>query len=270
MAYRDFTTAPRWARTSERDASDTDNWLEWLVEQRVLHDYVPFPDNACEFCGGPVAEDGVGGYWQRCYNCNQARNYVDELVAASFSLDNGLESLVRAYKDFGHEWTAAPLATLLWETIDRHGDCLRAAAGRKAIFTWVPSDDESRSFDHIERLLTSVGEPSEFDWRGDVVARNRSAARPGPGSNQVYIAPDAYSVRVDVDGRTIVLLDDLWTSGASMASTAAALRAAGAARVIGIVLGRQLKRGSTYGNSAHVFDEAEGRTWAFTSCALCA
>ncbi|HLL23709.1 MAG TPA: phosphoribosyltransferase family protein, partial [Kofleriaceae bacterium] len=49
---------------------------------------------------------------------------------------------------------------------------------------------------------------------------------------------DAFSVRRAVTGRAVVLLDDVVTTGATMAAAARPLLAAGATEVIGVALAR--------------------------------
>ncbi|MET7609838.1 phosphoribosyltransferase [Streptomyces seoulensis] len=54
------------------------------------------------------------------------------------------------------------------------------------------------------------------------------------------IVPDLFTADPSVNGKRVLLLDDTFTSGGTMASAARALREAGAACVIGISFGRQL------------------------------
>jgi predicted amidophosphoribosyltransferase len=49
---------------------------------------------------------------------------------------------------------------------------------------------------------------------------------------------DHCEVVADVRGKRIPLIDDTWTTGASLQSAAVALKRAGAARVVGLVIGR--------------------------------
>lgn len=268
--YRSFSRAPSWTRDGSRDPNNTDTWIAWLVEEGLIHDFLPHPAGTCRKCGSPVAERADGSYWPLCFHCREQADLVDYLVPISYSTDSGLESLIKHYKDFGNSWTRAPLATLLWEGLDRHGDCVRTVAGPDALYTWVPADDQTRSFDHIHDLLTAVEAEDSFGWRNDVIERNRSVPRPGPKRTQQLVNPDAYTVTCDVRDRTVVLLDDLWTSGSSLSSSAAALKRAGARRVVGLVLGRQISRGYVIGRGGEVFAEVEARGWNFTECVLCA
>lgn len=263
--YRTFRTAPSWTMDGSGDPTNTGHWLEWMERDEVIHDFLPTHPGACSSCG-----TGLKGTYRRCYQCNETRAHIDSLVALSYSLDNGLESLVKAYKDFDYGWAAAPLASLLSEGFERHGECFEKALGRDAIYTWVPSDDESRKWDHLGKLTSLAENVSRLPWQEGVVVRNRRVERPRPGANRDLVVPEAYEVLLPVQGQNVLLFDDLWTSGASMGSAAAALKNAGAAKVVGLVLGRQLRRNNTYGNSAEVFDAVEKRGWTFDECTLCA
>ena len=64
----------------------------------------------------------------------------------------------------------------------------------------------------------------------------------------------------------MLLIDDTWTTGANAQAAAAALKAAGAARVAGAVIGRHLNRGWHHNDRRirslpHPFD--------WSRCALC-
>ncbi|MFI6098404.1 ComF family protein [Lentzea sp. NPDC051213] len=60
------------------------------------------------------------------------------------------------------------------------------------------------------------------------------------GENTRKMRPAQYEVAADVEERSILLVDDTWTSGASLQSAAVALKRAGATRVVGLVIGRHL------------------------------
>jgi hypothetical protein len=65
----------------------------------------------------------------------------------------------------------------------------------------------------------------------------------------------------------VLLIDDMWTSGASAESAAAALRAAGARSVAGMVIGRHVNRGFHH-NDARLRRIAE-EAFDFEHCVLC-
>ena len=71
-----------------------------------------------------------------------------------------------------------------------------------------------------------------------------------------------------LNGETVLLIDDMWTSGASAQSAAAALLEAGAGTVAAIVIARHLNRG-WYQNDMRLRRVAT-QPFDFERCALCA
>lgn len=62
-----------------------------------------------------------------------------------------------------------------------------------------------------------------------VKTRATSAAKTNPGLHS-----DAYGVRARLDGQHVLLVDDLYHTGATLESVASQLRAAGAAHIVGL------------------------------------
>lgn len=250
-----------------RDARD---WVRWLRDNGIIHDFLPQLDQVCDLCGKGVSTGAMGTKYSHCFNCQSYPQYLDALIVGSYSLFAGLESLVGTFKDNpGSDgkpvwWKRLPLGSLLYAILRKHGSCIERALGPDAVFTWVPSDNPYRSFDHIEEIINAVeGQAEDYPWRKGLIVRDRSVAR--PARNAVSAA--AYTVEEDVDGKSILLLDDLWTSGASMVSAAAALKAAGAATVVGVVLGRQVN--PELSGQAELAQEVSVRGWSLNECSLC-
>ena len=75
-----------------------------------------------------------------------------------------------------------------------------------------------------------------------------------PGSPRAPAAPDRsrthvhafdrdrYTSTVELNGQAVLLIDDMWTTGANAQSAAAALKHAGSGPVAAIVIGRHLNR----------------------------
>lgn len=259
--YRDFTR-PEFSFESH----GVRDWLRWLRDEDVLHDFVPRPAEACGRCGGSKNP----GY-TTCWDCSHGfAGQLDELVAVTYSFDNGLESLLHRYKDWGPEyrWARFPLGSLIYAALRKHEDCFRAALGSNPVYTWVPSNNQQRDFDHLETALQGVqGLDGDYPWRKDIIWRSPDEQRPA----RRECKPDAYTVDPNlVRGRAVLLLDDVWTSGSSLVSAAAALKQAGADRVVGLVIGRQLNRAYSSGTNQQLCEEVEDRGWSFSDCALCA
>lgn len=267
MPYRDF------ARPGPADLGrDTGQWINWLQSNHVLVPTAPRPDNSCGLCQGAVGERGDSGdYWDRCYQCGGYSDDLDVFVPITYSVSSGLESLLHRFKDFGdeHEWMALPLGSLLYTFLSRHRGCLDAASFGIDVATFVPSNSQTRGFSQLERMIDAVdGSPVRgwFDWQPSLIERDRTGSRPP----RAVVDPDAYAVDADaVRGQAVLLLDDTWTSGASLMSCAAALKRAGATSVIGLTLGRQLNESGHYGSTDGILDQVRGRLWNSDECVVC-
>jgi hypothetical protein len=76
-----------------------------------------------------------------------------------------------------------------------------------------------------------------------------------------------FEARGRIDGASVLLIDDTWTTGASAQSAAAALRTAGARAVACVALGRHLNRG-WHDNDRRLRGLSSGFDWA--CCGVCA
>lgn len=253
----------------------TDDWIAWLGEQGdVLLPVAPRHKGSCACCYGASGYiDGGPETWNQCVNCYGYNGAVDRFIPITYSIDMGLESMLHRFKDFkGYDWLRYPLASLLHEFIDAHGDCIDAQAPRRQIdvATLVPPNDP-RSFNHLDYLLQGVvdGDPlmNRWDWDLGFLTRDTSTSRPKRGE----LRPSAYKVApLVVEGSSVLLLDDTWTSGASAASSAAALKDAGARHVTVLTLGRQLNLSTDYGSTAVLYDDRRGEGWDLGECVICA
>ncbi|MGH3771531.1 MAG: ComF family protein [Pseudonocardiaceae bacterium] len=114
---------------------------------------------------------------------------------------------------------------------------------RKAdIILDVPGHDTERvSFG--SRMADAVGRDFEIP-RIRVKARDkfRAEAKSLDRSQRAKVLAGQFSVSHDLQGRTVLIVDDVFHSGASMGETARAARDAGANRVLGICAVRNLRR----------------------------
>lgn len=204
--------------------------------------------------------------FDRCYACAQSEKHLSVMAPISYSV--GHEQLHRALWTYkrcsGPEADAARrmLAAVLWRFLARHEPCLAAAAGvpRFEIVTTVPSSDRRRDEHHfLRRLVGEVIRPTR-------VRHERLLRRTGEQVVARRFDSRRYEAVRDLNGTSVLLIDDTWTTGASAQSSAAALRIAGAGPVAAVVLGRHLNRG-WHENHRHL--EALGHRFDWSRCVLC-
>jgi predicted amidophosphoribosyltransferase len=201
------------------------------------------------FMLGPQAGPGVCrdcfdllGDELRCPHCAGDASWLDAMAAVSYSI--GAEQLHHAllgYKSYlgpPARHFALGLAAVLWRHVGDHERCLAHAAGVDAfeLVTTVPSSDAGRDQTHpLHRLVADLVTPLRPRYarllrRTDVPVR----------AHRFHV--ERFEADPDVRGRTVLLIDDTWTTGANAQSAAAALKAAGAERVAAVVIGRYVNR----------------------------
>jgi hypothetical protein len=226
------------------------------------------------FMLGPRPGPGVCGVcfnftrgYERCFACAQNENWLAAVAPISYSV--GLEQLHRAlmgYKrlsgDVARRLTVE-LAAVLWRFLAEHERCVARTAGVDGfeLVTTVPSGERARESAHpLPHLVGQLAGPT----RG---RHERLLRRSGLEVRPRTFDSEKFEPIRSLDGQTVLLIDDTWTTGASAQSAAAALRNAGAGPVAAIVIGRHLNR-EWHENDRRLRQIARPFDW--DRCALCA
>lgn len=186
--------------------------------------------------------DLIAGERTRCHRCAAQSGGLDAAAPISYSVAHEqLHHTLRAYKRLPLEVAGrfqVELAAVLWRHLQDHEHCLARAAGieRFELVTSVPSGSRLRERDHpLQRMLSILIAPTRDRYHQLLV---RSTVEVGPRE----FHPAKFEATRAIDDRTVLLVDDTWTTGASARSAAAALKAAGARAVAALVIGRHLNR----------------------------
>jgi hypothetical protein len=200
----------------------------------------PGAPGLCATCFGPAAAGRA-----YCFQCDLHRqcapgSLASAVLPAAYAVKGGPHARrLWVYKSGAPDAAAArrALTVLLLVFLREHGPCLWRRAGEPGAragpthLAVVPSG-RGRAGPHPLRALA---EPYlRLPWAA-------LAARPGTDGRSRDLDPERFTAP-RLAGARVLLLDDTWTTGASVQSAAMALRGAGASAVAAVVLGRHLAR----------------------------
>ena len=198
-----------------------------------------------------------------CRACRAGENHLDVVLPISYAVGGGwLHTEISAYKRDADPFVSVANRDLT-ETLERFLTKHERCVGLGELFdvvTTVPSShrvrDERHPLHAIVERLKCVGR------------RYGRLLAPSDIGNQARVfLPARFLPLRRLEGQRVLLIDDMWTTGSSAQSAAAVLRAAGAASVSAVVLGRYLNR--AYGDNAVRVSRLAG-DFCWSTCALCA
>lgn len=183
----------------------------------------------CDRCGSPTS-------WPvaRCSEC-QGRRLAFASARSAVAYEHGAKALVSAWKERGLRGLAQDAGAIVAEVVPRP---------RTSTITFVPPDADralKRGYHPAESLARALGS----HWQLPVVAL-LERTRPAPPQRGLGLAERRRNVRRGFRARErapsrIVLVDDVYTSGATAAAAASALRKAGARHVEAVTFARAVR-----------------------------
>lgn len=195
-------------------------------------DFFPADAVRCAQCALRLARAGDAVVCGRCLR--ETPRYDATFALADYAPP--VDGMVIALK-FGHR---LELARVFGELLaDRMGERLP----RAALLAPVPLAFErhaERGFNQAREIARIVARRLALPFAADALAR----VKHGVPQERLTLAArrrnvrGAFAARADVRGRTVVVVDDVMTSGATLDEVAAVLKRAGAARVLNLVVAR--------------------------------
>ena len=207
-----------------------------LAQQAELTAPRPGAAGLCAVCHGPAAAGCA-----RCFQCDlhlqcAGGSLADVVVPVAFAVKSGPHARrlwqyksARAAPEAAAEASASLLALLL-VFLRGHAGCVWRAGG----IAGRP---------HVAVVPTARGRPGEHPLRAlaaPYLAGPWAGLSARPGGQRTRDLDPGRFLADPVPGAAVLLLDDTWTTGASVQSAAMALRRAGARSVAAVVLGRHV------------------------------
>ncbi len=199
----------------------------------------------CPFCGR-VLERGEEGW---CASCPEGLPWTgpgdgktvegcDACLSPLWYREGAWDGMHR-YKFGGGRGHAALFGQLMAQCLQDRWD------GPVDLVTWAPLHPKrkrERGYDQAELLARRVGELTGLPAEGALKKTKATAVQSQAGGDEARRANVQGAYRplpgVDLTGKRVVLVDDVATSGATLAECAAALRQAGAGSVVGLTFAR--------------------------------
>jgi hypothetical protein len=247
----------------------------------LFHQVPPTRPGVCGIChSGPNNAPDTGGPHATCASCRRTtRNLygsTQHVVPISLTAKNTqlYDVLVRGRPRHaeGRRKRGEFLAATVSHFYHRHTRCLQGLAGGP--FTrvvTVPSNNLHRpdpAFHLMWQVVGNVGALARL-WRPPLLLEADTAFAPVLAARRSH--RDAFRIP-QADGlrrARVLLVDDLFVSGAHVQSAASALFEAGAAAVVALVIARLVDPASTDPYSAGIWRQACERRFDFDRCCVC-
>lgn len=206
-----------------------------LLCPACLHDMRPMAPPFCRHCGQPLADEAAP-----CISCQYHRLKLDGVRCAQI-YQGMLRETIHAMKYAGQPRLAEPLGLLLaraFRWYDLHADAL-------VPLPLHPERERQRGYNHATLLARRCATTLKIPCLEQLVVRARpTLAQVGLSVQQrqenvsgaFALAPAMPPGKIT--GSTLVLIDDVCTTGATLEACADPLYAAGARQIWGLVLGR--------------------------------
>ena len=196
---------------------------------------LPFIEgNTCHKCGAKMLGDGYV-----CVECKNKKTFVDRNYAV-LNYNDMIKPKVISFKQGGLKYIGDAFANLIREKYNNISENID-------IIIPVPISKnrlKSRGFNQTEILCNELQELNKI--RTDVLYRPEDTPHQTglDRKNRLANLKGAFKVKDKklVEGKSILLIDDIYTTGTTLNECAGVLKSAGATKVYGLVLARAMFR----------------------------
>ena len=181
---------------------------------------------------------------QTCFSCRSAYS-IDHLFIATDYKDKRVKKMIKLYKYQFIDTLYGPIYGLLakyisWLSKEKHFNIFQA----NPLIVPVPLNYYRlnwRGFNQSELLARALSDRMQFDFAGDMLIRDK--ARPQAeieekDDRKLNIQGKFHYVGLNLNGREIILIDDVCTTGATINECAKLLKQNGAGKIYALVVAR--------------------------------
>ena len=167
--------------------------------------------------------------------------HLDKIFSYGWYHDQILREALRRFKYHGIYGIAHPLAKMLHDILKPHLSSL----GPEALIVPIPAHRaraRERGYNQAELLARAFSEQISFPLDADILIKTKDTPSQISlkGRERLWNVKDSFGVQnaAALEGRTILLVDDISTTGATLSEAARVLKQSGAKEVIGLVVAR--------------------------------
>jgi hypothetical protein len=201
-------------------------------------DYTPVPPRGAGIC--VICHNAPKTGYPYCSSCFRTMRQVAAplmlvVPISLYRVGEQLHTVLRGYKDSPDERVRdrhlMQVAATLHRFLRDHGPCIEGTAGQAWDKITVVPSTEGRDEHPLERAIM-LGRSAGAQYRSLLEPERPERIQHGQASNL------GFRVSGEVDGVRVLLVDDTFTTGATLQSAASTLTRAGAIVVAGVVVGR--------------------------------
>ena len=188
-------------------------------------------DIVCEKCGRRVGMEN-----SLCENCAKYEFEFD-LAASAYCYEGAMRELIHKLKYSGEQWIADLMASTMCEILSQRG-------WEIDIITFVPMyklKQRARGYNQAELLAKGVAKSCGVECK-EILKRSKNITPQSKldKSERMENIKDAIVINdkldIDLDGKRVLVIDDILTTGSSLNECARVLKKMGATQVYGLCL----------------------------------
>jgi predicted amidophosphoribosyltransferase len=231
-------------------------------------DYTPVPLAGAGICA--TCHNAPRAGYPRCSSCFKTARQVAsplELVVpiSLYRVGEQLHTVLRGYKSASDATVRERLLMQVGATLHRflrdHRQCIEGAAGTGwDTITIVPSTEPREGPHPLERAVL-LSRSARRQYRSLLEPDRPELIQHGQASDE------GFGVSGEVDGLRVLLVDDTFTTGATLQSAASTLTRAGATVVAGVVIGRVINPDFD-DETRELWERQRGRRFDFDVCCI--